>query len=121
MPAKCLQIVNKTRPLQKPLSVRLCDTFSCRFLGLMGRRSLAEDDGLLFVWEREGRLDTAIHMLFMRFPITAVWLDGGRRVVDVRLLKPWVGFGVPHLPARFVLELHPSRLSEFQIGDEVEW
>ena len=120
MPMKRLQIVNRTRLLRQPLSVRLCDTFSCRFLGLMGRRSIAEDDGLLFVWPREGR-DTAIHMLFMRFPIAVVWLDGARRVVDARLLKPWVGFGVPRSPARYVLELHPVRLAEFQIGDEVTW
>ena len=62
-----------------------------RFMGLMGRASLAPGHGL---WLAPG---SSIHMLFMRFPIDAVFLakpaaDGGRRVVAVRAnLRPWTG------------------------------
>ncbi len=62
-----------------------------RFLGLMGRPSLADGSAL---W-----LDgtNGIHMFFMRFPIDCVFLgrpqpDGTRRVVAVyRRLRPWTG------------------------------
>jgi uncharacterized membrane protein (UPF0127 family) len=77
-----------------------------RFLGLMGRPSLPPGDGL---WLPDAN---GIHMMFMRFPIDAVFLgrpdgEGGRRVLAVRRrlpawtgLVPWVGgaHGVIELP-----------------------
>ena len=55
-----------------------------RFVGLMGRSSLAPDEGMLFPGTG------SIHMFFMRFPIDAVFCDRDLRVVKVsRHLKPW--------------------------------
>ena len=55
-----------------------------RFRGLMGRTSLAPDEGMLF------RPAGSIHMFFMRFPIDVVFCDDDLRVVKVvRDLKPW--------------------------------
>ena len=52
--------------------------------GLLGRSSLAPDEGLFI------RPAGSIHMLFMRFPIDAVFVDEELRVVKVvRDLKPW--------------------------------
>ncbi len=48
-----------------------------RFVGLMGRASLAADEGMLF--PHTG----SIHMFFMRFPIDAVFCDRDLRVVKV--------------------------------------
>ena len=115
------RLENLTHPLQAPLTVRPCTSFRCRLLGLMGQRGLAPNDGLLFRWPREGRLDTAIHMLFMRFPIAVIWLNSQQQVVDTRLARPWVDFLVPRAPARYVLELHPDRLAEFFPGDRIAW
>jgi len=62
-----------------------------RFRGLMGRSGLAEGEGLWFPG------DTSIHMLFMRFPIDALFLAPDAepdtwRVVAVRPeLPPWRG------------------------------
>ena len=116
-----LHIQNVTRPLTQPLTVARCEDFRCRFLGLMGRGTLAYDDGLLFRWPREGRVDTAIHMLFMRFPIAVIWLNAAGRVVDARLARPWIDFLVPSAPAQYVLELHADRLAEFRLGDQIVW
>jgi hypothetical protein len=75
--------------LADPLEV--ATSFGGRFMGLMGRASLAPGGGL---WLAPG---SSIHMLFMRFPIDAVFLakpaaDGGRRVVAVHAnLRPWIG------------------------------
>jgi len=118
---KRLQIRNLTRPLTQPLTVRACDDFRCRFLGLMGRGALTANDGLLFRWPREGRVDTAIHMLFMRFPIAVIWLNSTGRVVDLRRARPWLDFLIPRAPAQYVLETHADRLGEFSLGDQIEW
>jgi len=72
-------------------SLEVAESFGGRFMGLMGRGGLAAGTGL---WLRPA---SSIHMLFMRFPIDAVFLakpdvDGGRRVVVVRpALRPWTG------------------------------
>jgi len=75
--------------------------------------------GLLLVQHRENRLDASIHMFFMRFDITAVWIDSEYRVVDVRLARKWRPSYVPIEPARYVLETHADYLTNFHIGDQL--
>ncbi len=99
--------------------LKLCDTFWTRFRGLMLAAPLSEDEGLLFVFERENRMDSAIHMMFMRFSIAAVWLDGQGTVVDKVLAKPWRLMYAPAKPARYVIEAHPALLDRVMIGDRL--
>ena len=115
------RVFNRTRPLRAALWVTPCARWWCRLRGLMGRAALAPDEGLLFIWPRAGRLDTAIHMFGMRFDLAVIWLDDARRVVDARLARAWRSVLVPRARARYVLELHPSRLDEFRIGDQIDW
>jgi uncharacterized membrane protein (UPF0127 family) len=96
-----------------------CASFWCKFKGLMFRRALSEDEGLLFVYERESKLDTSIHMLFMRFPIATVWLDAHGIVVDKVLAKPWRLAYAPGKPAQFFVEGPPSLLDRVMIGDRL--
>jgi uncharacterized protein len=57
-----------------------------RGVGLMGRSRLAENAGLL-IHDCSG-----IHMMFMRFPIDAVFVDKQGMVVKTyRRLRPWIG------------------------------
>jgi len=35
--------------------------------------------------------------------------------------RPWVDFLMPQKAAQYVLEIHPDRLDEFALGDEVIW
>jgi uncharacterized membrane protein (UPF0127 family) len=83
----------------------------------MFRRELAPTDGLLLVERRAGRSATAIHMLFMAFPIAAVWLDDGFCVVDKVLARPWRLAYVPAQAARYTLEARPELLERVDIGD----
>lgn len=55
-----------------------------RMRGLLGRRDLHADEGILL------RPAGSIHTHFMRFPIDVVFLDRDCRVVDVRpTVRPW--------------------------------
>jgi len=69
-----------------------------RLRGLLGRRELARDEGLLLCPA------PSIHTWFMRFPIDAVFLDGHLRVIGVSPdVVPW-RVAARH-GARAVLEL----------------
>ena len=95
------------------------DTFFKRWRGLMLRRRLAEDEGLLFTFHRENRGESAIHMFFVGFPIAAVWLDGQGVVVDAKLAKPWRPYYAPALPARYLIEAPPSLLERVTVGERL--
>lgn len=114
---KRLSVWNETRGEQLPLKVRRCASFFCRLRGLTFRRRLQPGEAVLLVGGREGRLETAIHMLFVFFPITAAWLDREGRVVEVRLARPFWPLYIPRRPARDVLEGPPALLEWVAEGD----
>ena len=68
----------------QPLEV--ASNFIARGMGLMGRGGLPENGGLL--------IDSCngIHMMFMRFPIDAVFVDKKGVVLKIyERLRPWIG------------------------------
>ena len=102
-------------------NVRWCRSFLCKLRGLMFRRSLPEDEGLLFVYGKESRMDTSIHMFFMNFAIATVWLDTNGKVVDQVLAKPWRPAYASKVPAQYVIEARPSLLDRVKPGDRLTW
>ena len=118
---KTIRIENKKAPLPAPLQAIYCDSFTCRLRGLMGRSSLAHDEGLLLVEGRDSRIDTSIHMLFVYMDLAVIWINSGYTVVDTVLARSWHPAYAPRQAARYILEIHPSRLNEFTIGDQVEF
>jgi uncharacterized membrane protein (UPF0127 family) len=118
---KTIHLVNKDQPLSSPLRAIYCDSFLCRLRGLMFRSSLGADEGLLLVEARDSRLDTAIHMLFVYMDLAVIWINSNQVVVDTVLARAWRPAYAPHKPARYILEINPSRLGEFKIGDRVEF
>jgi hypothetical protein len=85
-----------------------------RMAGLMGRRRLPPDEGILL------RPTGAIHTCFMRFPIDAVFLDAELRVLRIAPgLRPWRG--AARRGARAVLELAggESRRRGIAVGDQL--
>ena len=96
---------------------KLCSSFWCHFRGLQLVLRLPDDQGLLFVTNKEGRTHTTIHMFFMLFSIAVVWLDASGRVVDKQLAKPWRPAYAPREPAQYFIEANPSLLERVEIGD----
>ncbi len=90
-----------------------------KFMGLMGRPSLPAGDGLWLP------ASNGIHMMFMRFPIDAVFVskpagDGSRTVRSVhRALPRWTGLVPLVRGADGVLELPVGTIdaSGTQVGD----
>jgi uncharacterized membrane protein (UPF0127 family) len=93
-----------------------------KFKGLMGRASLAPGHGLWLP------ASNGIHMMFMRFPIDAVFVskradDGSRRVLSVhRALRAWTGLVPLVRGADGVLELPVGTIDRTAtaVGDRLE-
>ena len=87
----------------------------------MFHSSLEAHDGLLLVENRQGRIETSIHMLFVFMDLGVVWINSDKIVVDTVLARTWRLVYAPRQPARYILEIHPERLPEFKIGDHLEF
>lgn len=114
-----VQIDNQNHPLQTQIRAGYCSGFWDRFKGLMFRPGIAENEGLLLDEAADSRINTAIHMFFMKFDIAAIWINSKYCIVDVCLAKKWQPFYAPRQPARFVLETHVGQLDHFKPGDIV--
>jgi len=116
-----IHVHNLTHALSAPAQVGFCDSFLCRLRGLMFRPSLGRDEGLLLVEGRDSRLDSSIHMFFVPFDLAVFWIDSSLTVVDKVIAKSWKPAYLPKAPARYILEIHPDRWEDYQIGDKVEF
>jgi uncharacterized membrane protein (UPF0127 family) len=116
-----VRVWNETRGEEILARARWCKSFACQLRGLTFRRDLPPDEGLLLAGRRENRVDTAIHMFFVFFPISVVWLDREGRVVDTRLARPFRPIYVPVRPARDILEGPPELLDRVSVGDRLRF
>ena len=95
------------------LSVRIARTFAARCIGLLNRRSLAENEGLLFM------PGGSIHTFGMHFPIDIVFLDAHMTVLAVApRVKPW-RFAWAPTGTCYVLELVADRAARAQLNPGV--
>jgi uncharacterized membrane protein (UPF0127 family) len=114
-------IQNLDKQIKSPTRVKYCDSFTCRLRGLMFRPQLALDEGLLLVIERDARLDSSIHMLFVSFDLAVFWINSHMEVVDKVIARSWHPAYFPARAARYILEIHPARFNDYEIGHKVEF
>jgi len=100
--------------------VELANTLPKQVIGLMFRRSL--DCALIF--DMGGLTYDGVHMLFVRFPIDVVFLDGDKKVVDVKAgVRPWIGTAFPRARFRYAIELPAGAVKRYGVraGDKLSW
>ena len=102
------------------LYVTECVSFLDKFLGLMFRKHLSINEGIVFLYGKESIINATIHMLFMRFPITVLWVNSEYIIVDKTLALPWHLAYAPKKPANIIYELHAEIFEEFKIGDKIK-
>ena len=104
-----------------PPLVKYCDSFLCRLRGLAFRPALRADEGLLLVFGRDSRVDSSIHMLGVGFDLAVFWINNEMQVVDKIVAGAWKPAFFPKFPARYVLEVHASRIDDFEIGQTIQF
>ena len=71
------------------LKIKIADSFFTRLAGLMFKKKLPVETGLLLA------PCNSVHMCFMRFAIDVVYLDKDYKVLKiVKNLKPWIGLSM---------------------------
>jgi uncharacterized membrane protein (UPF0127 family) len=114
MPMK--SIVNTTRSI---VIARDIIPDADRVRGLMFRRTLGAEQGIWMDMDCTTRLLSSIHMLFVFFPVAVFWLDRSGTVVDKTIARPFHPFYLPRRPARYVLELHASKMDSASVGEQL--
>ena len=118
---RVITVRNLKHELAAPARVVFCESFSCRLRGLMFHARLHADDGLLLVGTQDSRLKAAIHMLFVPFDLSVFWINSHLIVVDKIIARGWRLAYAPKSAAMYILEVHPNRLGDYEIGDKVEF
>jgi hypothetical protein len=97
----------------------LADTTFKKARGLMLRRKL--DKALVFLLDRETKIGAAIHSYFVIFSFDIIWLDAGKRIVDMRTVRPFRLIEMPKEKAKYFIELPKGSIkkSGVRIGQKI--
>jgi uncharacterized protein len=110
------------------LSVEIAETLEQQRIGLMERRSLPADEGMLFVYTEPQPGTASFFMFRTRIPLDIAFVDASGRLVAIRQMEPctspvaaWCeryGPGVPYIAA---LEVNSGYFEArgVEVGDRV--
>lgn len=104
-----------------PVRVEIADTPEERQTGLMGRTALAEDAGMLFVFDEEQPL--SFWMRDTLIPLSIAYINAEGRIVDIQDMQPLDETPHPSAePALYALEVNQGFFLErgVMVGDTVE-
>ncbi|MFA6609008.1 MAG: DUF192 domain-containing protein [Candidatus Paceibacterota bacterium] len=98
------------------LVAEVVDTNNSRELGLSGRNSISDDEGMLFIFDSPGRY--GFWMKDMNFPLDILWINQNGIVVAVESnLKPdsYPKTFINSPEASYVLEINAGRAEKYGI------
>lgn len=83
------------------INAKYCNSFLSKLRGLM----FSKPKNLIFVLNRESKINSTIHTFFVFFPIDVIWLDKNKKIVDHRKnVKPF-SIAIPKKKAKYIIEL----------------
>ncbi|MCL5423823.1 MAG: DUF192 domain-containing protein [Candidatus Marsarchaeota archaeon] len=112
---------NKTKIYieEKEITVLIADNFIKRMIGLMYKKSLNSDSGMLFIFNKPDY--HSIWMLNMHFNIDILWIDNNFKIVDVcENAAPCTSMFncktyIPKSPDRYIIELNAGFIKNNRI------
>lgn len=120
-------IIKTLKVGSREFEVEIADTPAARSRGLSGRDQIAENEGMLFVFENED-VQPAFWMKDMKFAIDIIWIDEGQVIQITPNAKPPkpgtpdedIELILPESPVDLVLETKAGEASGIKLGDRVE-
>ena len=119
--AKAIMTITNSTGERVEVPVEIAATDTERERGLMGRTALAEDAGMLFVFDREQQL--SFWMKDTLIPLSIAYINESGRIVDIQDMQPLDETPHPSTePARYALEVNGGFFVArgIQVGDKVE-
>lgn len=107
------------------IRVDIADSDSEREQGLMLRDGLDEDQGMLFIFEKEDIY--CFWMKNMNFPLDIIWINKGNKIVDIKKNVPCsqdnLEVLIPNESAIYVLEVNAgfADKNKIEIGDRIRF
>lgn len=106
------------------INIQVADSDQERMQGLSGREGLAQNEGLLFVFEKEGY--HGFWMKDMNFAIDMAWIDKDKKIIHIESdVSPdsYPKVFSPNFPSLYVLETKANFLKNagIKIGDLAEF
>ena len=104
------------------VDVEVADNPLRKFLGLMFRKELKENQGMLFIFNKEDY--HSFWMLFTSMPLEAIFISKNYEVVDVISMEPYSSKSYrPSEKAKYVLEVNKgfSKKNNIKIGSKVKF
>ena len=106
--------------------VEVVDSAAERTTGLMNRESLADDRGMLFIFDSE-----ALYPFWMKntlIPLDMIWLDADKKIVAIQenavpcVADPCPIYN-PKVPALYVVELNGGTVAakDIKVGEQVRF
>jgi len=106
-------ITNKSTKTTIAKDYKICSSLFSKARGLM----FSKKRNLIFDFDEERRI--SLHMLFVFFPIWAVYLNKNKKTVAIRKLFPFIYCCYPKQKAEYILEL--TEKPKIEIGDKIDW
>ncbi|KFB10058.1 DUF192 domain-containing protein [Nitratireductor basaltis] len=114
-----LKIVSEGKELL--VRIEIADDPLERQRGLMHRKKMSEDRGMLFIFPEEGR--RSFWMQNTPLPLDLLFISSAGRITAIEQGEPFSTASIaPNVPARFVLELNAgvAENNGITVGDRVE-
>ena len=106
-------------------NVAYADTAQLRKKGVLGRKILGRNEGVLLVMPCRTGLSLlySIHMFGVPFSLAAAWLDKKGFILDLKLAKPGRMYFPPGFftDAEYILEVHPDHFPLLQKTKQILW
>ena len=98
----------------QPFQVEIADTPELRRTGLMHRRSLGEDHGMLFVFELDKR--PSFWMKNTLIPLSIAFISSAGEILEIRDMQPQDHTPIiSSQPCRYALEVNQGAFSRYGI------
>lgn len=107
------------------IQAEVADSAEKQEVGLMFRKNLAENRGMLFIFDREAKY--SFWMKNMQFPLDIIWIDSNREIVDITEnalpCKGTCDTIMPAVSSRYVLEVSSGFVKRKKIkkGDKLRF
>ena len=108
----------------KIINVEIADTNAKRELGLSGHKPLADDQGMLFAFDKAGKYP--FWMKDMLFPIDIIWISEDYKIVYIEKKAQPSSYPATfggQVDAQYVLEVNAgfSDKNNLRIGDQIKF